>query len=82
MKPIFLAAAVLGVVGAIMCGAVGVHEWIYYAGHPHRTGVSGVMTLLAIGAAVGCAGVAVLALGLAQQFERLAKTSIRDPITR
>ena len=82
MRPVFLIAAALGVVGAIICLAVGIHEWIYYASHPRRTGVSGVTTWLAFGAALGSAGVAALGLGLSQQMERMGRTSIRDRVVR
>ena len=54
-------AGVLAVLGAILCVGVAVHEWVYYAGHPYRTGVSGVLVILGFGAALGCIAVAVLA---------------------
>ena len=64
MKPLAVAALVLALIGAAMCAGVAIHEWNYHEDHPFATGVSGVLTLLASGAALGCLAVAALAVAL------------------
>ena len=61
MKPGVVVAICLAIAGALLCVGVAVHEWSYHQDHPHATGVSGVLTTLSIGAALGCLAVAVLA---------------------
>lgn len=51
----------LAIAGAVLCAGVALHEWSYYQDHPHRTGVAGVLVVLALGAALGCAAVALIA---------------------
>lgn len=62
MRSANVVAACLAVAGALLCAGVAFHEWSYYQDHPGRTGVSGVLTVFAIGAALGCIAVAVLAI--------------------
>ena len=61
MKPGAVVAVCLAVAGAALSVGVAVHEWSYHEDHPGRPGVSGVLTVLGVGAALGCLGVAVLA---------------------
>jgi hypothetical protein len=44
-------------VGLVLSAGVAVHEWLYHQDHPHQTGVSGVLVVLAIAVALGCASV-------------------------
>lgn len=55
-------ALVLAVTGAVLCSGVAVHEWSYHEDHPFATGVSGVLTVLSIGATLGCLAVAALVI--------------------
>jgi hypothetical protein len=64
MKPLAAVALVLALAGALLCGWTAVNEWTYYQDHPFRTGVSGVLTVLAVGATLGCLAVAVLAIAV------------------
>ena len=61
MKPIFAVASTLAAVAALLCAGAGIHEWAYYNDHPYATGVSGVVAILGLGAALGCGAVALLA---------------------
>ena len=61
MRPGAVVAVCLGVAGAALSIGVAVHEWSYHQDHPGRTGVSGVLTVLGSGAALGCLAVVVLA---------------------
>ena len=61
MKPGTVVAVCLAVAGAALSVGVAVHEWTYHQDHPGRTGVSGVLTVLGVGAVLGCLAVAVLA---------------------
>ena len=61
MRPLTVVAICLAIAGALLCAGVAVHEWTYHQDHPGRTGVSGVLTALGIGAALGCLAVAALA---------------------
>lgn len=61
MKPGAVVAVCLAVAGAALSVGVAVHEWSYHQDHPGRTGVSGVLTVLGVGAVLGCLAVAVLA---------------------
>jgi len=64
MRPPFVIAIVLALAGAALSAGVAVHEWNYHEDHPYATGVSGVLTVLGIGAALGCIAVAVLAFAV------------------
>jgi hypothetical protein len=59
--PAAVVAVCMAIAGAVVCGGVAIHEWNYHENHPFRTGVSGVLTVLAIGGVLGCLAVAVLA---------------------
>jgi hypothetical protein len=67
MKPLTVVAVVLSLAGAALCAGVAVHEWQYHEDHPFATGVSGVLTVFAIGATLGCLAVAVLAVALGRR---------------
>jgi hypothetical protein len=54
-------------VGAVLCVGVAVHEWTYHEDHPYATGVSGVLTVAGIGAALGCLAVAALAVSFGRR---------------
>ena len=62
MRPAAVVALVLALIGAALCAGVAVHERQYHEDHPFATGVSGVLTVLAIGATLGCLAVAALAI--------------------
>lgn len=67
MRPVFVVSTFLALAGAVLCAGVAVHEWNYHEDHPFATGVSGVLTVLAIGAVLGCFAVAVLAIALGRR---------------
>ena len=61
MRPLNVVAICLAVAGAALSVGVALYEWSYHQDHPGRTGVSGVLTVLGVGAALSCLAVAVLA---------------------
>jgi hypothetical protein len=67
MRPLAVVALVLALIGAALCAGVAVHEWQYHEDHPFATGVSGVLTVLSIGATLGCLAVAALAIALGRR---------------
>jgi len=67
VKPLAVTALVLSLIGAVLCAGVAFHEWQYHQDHPFATGVSGVLTVFAIGATLGCLAVAVLAVALGRE---------------
>jgi hypothetical protein len=67
MRPLAVVALVLSLAGAALCAGVAIHEWQYHEDHPFATGVSGVLTVFAIGAMLGYLAVATLALALGRE---------------
>ena len=55
------AALVLGGLGTLASAWDAFYEYRYWSDHPYRTGVSGILIVLALGAALGCAAVTLLA---------------------
>lgn len=50
----------LAIAGAVMCGGVAIHEWNYRQENPQAQ-LADVLIVLSLGAALGCAAVAVVA---------------------
>lgn len=82
MKTALLVAAILAIVGGAICLGVAVNEIDYYASHPNRTGVSGLLIWLALGAALGCAAVAVVAFAVRRLVDRTTTPLLNWPTTR
>jgi hypothetical protein len=75
--------AVAGAVGCVLALGVALHEWSYHQSHPGRTGVSGVLVVLALAVALASFGVASIgweeAKREAERRRRIQEAFNRDP---
>lgn len=61
------AAATAAIIGTVLCAWAALHEYTYWSDHPGRTGVSGILAVFALGAALIGAAVTLLAISAARQ---------------
>lgn len=60
------AAATAAIIGTVLCAWTAFHEYRYWSDHPGHTGVSGILTVFALGTALIGAAVAILSAGAAR----------------
>ena len=65
-------------IATLLSLGIAYHEWRYYSNHPHARGPSGVIALLALAVALGCATVSVLAWNLLTLQRHRASRQIGD----
>ena len=82
MRPGYVVAAVLAVIAALVCAGVALHEYDYFRSHPGRTGVSGVLIWLAVGAFLSSAAVAVLAVTAGRVAARADLRHLSEKVER
>lgn len=69
-------ASLASAIGCVLCAGVAIHEWAYHQAHHYAPGVSGVLTVLAIGGALTAGAVTFVALNVENERSERARREL------